>query len=141
MTEPSDRPEPTLDELACNCSPDHLVEWLRFLAKDRNSQAVTPNDLTRQPHRLTWNQACSTLEQLEHRGDLERLYGPTLAWRLAPPIAKPGRGYSLPLSPKEHAALLWLLDRHLADWQTSDPAVEAKTSTLRRIRARLKRPA
>lgn len=86
---------------------DELAEWIRSRPE---LHPVKPGTLQRPPYRLTWNAACSTLEALEKRGDLERIPGPTLAWKPTPPSQKPGRGYALPLTPKEHGALLRALE-------------------------------
>lgn len=136
--------EPTVDL-------DELAAWLcRWYSEAQGVNAraghspapITPG-LLQYRRRLGWNRACSALEALEARGDLERIPGPTLAYRPAPPPlpftkAFPlGGGYALPLSPKEHGALLRLLDGYLGQvygWKDDDKAA------LRAIRSRLKRP-
>lgn len=65
---------------------DALAAWLSIgdfatrggLVQDR----ITPSDLQRSPWRLTWNGACAALEALEARGDLERVPGSGLVWKL-----------------------------------------------------------
>jgi hypothetical protein len=100
---------------------------------------VRPRDL-QATHRLGFSAACRVLEALEKDGELVRdLRGGTLAWSRAHPPGKPPRGYALPLSSKEHGALLRLLDWKLSgDGQGQGPD---DADLLRAIRARAKRPA
>lgn len=111
-----------------------LAAWCREKGGD-----ISPADLQREFH-FTWNWACSLLERLERDGELVRLPGSTLAWRLAAPAGKPSRGYALPLTPKEHGALLRLLDDRFS-WETSQHDNREDLDLLRAVRAKLKRPA
>lgn len=123
---------------------DELAAWIREqipVAPDHMASAVIgPSDLQRPPWRLTFNGACSALEALQARGDLVK--GSGLAWRPAPAPQKPGKGYALPLSGKEHAALLRLLDWKLNGRPPlpAPPMEIGDTDTLRAIRSRLKQP-
>jgi sugar-specific transcriptional regulator TrmB len=102
---------------------------------------VAPSDLMRQ-YRIGFNRACSLLEGLETRGDLARVEGVPMAWRVVEPAKRRGGviGYSLSLSAKERAALLRLLDATLATWPECAMVEQtADLPTLRAVRARMKR--
>ena len=96
---------------------------------------------------VSFNAACRVLEGLEKDGELVRTTNPTyagmLVWLRARPATTPSRGYALPLSQKEHGALLDLLDFALGDESMAlrDARVHWNLATLRAIRQRLKRPA
>lgn len=104
---------------------------------------------------VSFNAACRVLEGLEKDGELVRVGRMTsskaavaLVWMRAQPATTPSRGYALPLSPKEHGALLRLLDVRLGATGTGGTSFDeyqakakSDTETLRAIRSRLKRPA
>jgi hypothetical protein len=113
---------------------------------------ITPADLQRVIH-AGWNAACSALEALERDGELVRApygsghhpgAGGLLCWTKAQPATPPGRGYALPLSSKEHGALLRALD-HLCNELEPRPSAapvdpHPDLKTLRAVRSKLKRP-
>lgn len=183
---------------------DELAAWCR---QESGHPLIRPSHV-QHGFRVRWNAACSALEALEARGDLDRVPGPALAWRPAPAPQKPGKasanvdrvnqalrhlerlreaakgqdalkgwldaltedlmkllvgasvratpGCALPLSPKEHGALLRLLDGELErresiagimdrkaaglDDKTTEKlrAYKADAATLRAVRSRLK---
>lgn len=116
-----------------------VLAWCRKLTVDGGDQ-VTPARLQRR-YSIGWNAACSALEALERDGDLERLPGPTIAYRPTSGPGRPGKGYALPLSAKEHGALLRGLDKMLAPLEGYPlPQLQDDMKYLRQIRARLKRP-
>ncbi len=111
---------------------------------------------------VSFNAACRVLERLQVDGELVRLASSEgLVWRRAQPASTTSRAYALPLTQREHGALLRLLDRDLErsassarimdgvaaqqqlDEQTTAKlqALKADLPTLRAIRLRLKRPA
>jgi hypothetical protein len=107
---------------------------------------VTPSQIMSR-FRSGHNAACRLLEALEADGELVKVEGPALAWRLAQPPQRPGKGYSLPLSPAEHAALLRLLDRIDGYLYIGSPIEEGPAPrsdpdapTLCALLSRLKRP-
>lgn len=65
---------------------------------------------------ISFNAACRVLEDLEKDGELFRSSDPggRLVWTRSRPPGKPSRGYALPLSSREHGALLRGLDEVLA---------------------------
>lgn len=93
---------------------------------------------------VSFNAACRILEALEKDGELVRTTNPAyagmLVWQRSQPPGKPPRGYALPLSPKEHGALLRLLDDNLSPHGPGGSRVDDQP-TLRAIRSRMKRPA
>lgn len=106
-------------------------------------ELVRPANLQSVVRSLPFNAACRVLEDLESDGELARAAsGHPLAWYRAQPPGKPSRGYALPLSSREHGALLRLLDWKLAGRPPlpSPPMNTGDTAILRAIRSRLKRP-
>lgn len=110
-----------------------VLAWCRRIAAVDSHNRIVPGDVQHR-FRLGYSRAWSLLEALEASGDLERVPGPTPAYR---PTSGPGNDYSLPLSAKEHGALLRLLDDNLSG--TVGYAADDE-KTLRQIRARMKRP-
>jgi hypothetical protein len=144
--DPSPETLAALDQVA-EAAKRHLNERQVLLQATRDHLAtlppgttITPADLQREL-RLGWNTACSMLEALQRDGELARVGLSTLLTFVrpsAPPAGSVDPGYALPLSSKEHGALLRLLDGVL-DWQNrADLPTDAPT--LRAIRAKLKRP-
>ena len=89
---------------------------------------------------LGFNTACRVLEALEKDGELVRCGPVSLCWMPAPPVTKPHRGYALPLSQKEHSALMRLLDDNLSPYGPGGSRVDDQPA-LRAIRAKLRGPA
>jgi hypothetical protein len=93
---------------------------------------------------VSFNGACRVLEALEKDGELVRttnaLHAGMLVWMRAQPATPPGRGYALPLSPKEHRLLLNTLD-FVLNLSSIDEEDEKVKTGLRAIRGKLKRPA
>lgn len=99
---------------------------------------------------LGFNAACRILEALEKDGELVRNSSMgegrgagILVWERVKHASAPGPGYALPLSQREHGALLRLLDETLGP-PCQPGAVSyhkgGDAPTLRAIRSRLKRP-
>lgn len=101
---------------------DQLAEWIRLTTQIlRNSgsvnAAVTPSYLQRK-YRIGFNHACRLLEALQARGDLERVPGQALVWKLRQKPAQP-QGEAFTLSAREREVLLGLLE-----WASVGPAVD-----------------
>ena len=125
---------------------ERLSFWTRtreHLATLPAGYSITPGELQR-AIRCSWNLACSLLEELEREGTL-RLGTTGRGYQAAQPTTAPTRGYALPLSLKEHGALLRALDGLLGSTPMSAAyevnRLPADLTLLRAVRARLKRPA
>jgi len=147
------RPEAleALDEAAIQHQEQAEKEARVYALSTTPGEHIRPRDLQAiSKGAVSFNAACRVLEQLEKEDELVRTSSPTyagmLVWMRAQPATPPGPGYALPLSSKEHGALLRLLDGFLSASNTSSglrmpaypSATDRELATLRAIRSRLK---